>query len=86
MTLRTFFFGLNEFQITFHLFLSTDQPSFFDFFTPPVLPDDPEDPNFSDINVSHDFRNLRSIVLPDRITHLNPIRPYCRMTLSWVST
>jgi len=28
-----------------------DQPSFFDFFSPPQLPDDTEDPNYCDVNV-----------------------------------
>ncbi|EDW16797.1 nucleosome assembly protein 1-like 1 isoform X2 [Drosophila mojavensis] len=49
-----------------------DQPSFFDFFTPPVLPDDPEDPNFSDINaiLQNDFElgfYLKERVIPKAV-------------------
>ncbi|XP_023164232.1 nucleosome assembly protein 1-like 1-A [Drosophila hydei] len=49
-----------------------DQPSFFDFFTPPVLPDDPEDPNFCDINaiLQNDFElgfYLKERVIPKAV-------------------
>ncbi|XP_034484677.1 nucleosome assembly protein 1-like 1 [Drosophila innubila] len=49
-----------------------DQPSFFDFFSPPALPDDPEDPNFSDINaiLQNDFElgfYLKERVIPKAV-------------------
>ncbi|ALC47482.1 CG5017 [Drosophila busckii] len=48
------------------------QPSFFDFFTPPTLPDDPEDANFCDINaiLQNDFElgfYLKERVIPKAV-------------------
>ncbi|XP_034112782.1 nucleosome assembly protein 1-like 1 [Drosophila albomicans] len=49
-----------------------DQPTFFDFFSPPNLPDDPEDPNFCDINaiLQNDFElgfYLKERVIPKAV-------------------
>nr|XP_016995508.2 nucleosome assembly protein 1-like 1 [Drosophila takahashii] len=49
-----------------------DQPSFFDFFSPPVLPDDTEDPNYCDINavLQNDFElgfYLKERVIPKAV-------------------
>ncbi|KAH8273686.1 hypothetical protein KR018_001345 [Drosophila ironensis] len=49
-----------------------EQSSFFDFFTPPILPDDSEDPNYCDINaiLQNDFElgfYLKERVIPKAV-------------------